>query len=158
MEFLGGQGQSSALSKQQESAGANCPERLRCGGRAKVLDTFRRGDFRELLPGGRGASPLDPRLLKSCLESATPRLRTCGGGRRLWFIGAGGPLSASLRTAIELETAQTPAVAIDAYSDFVIGWEIEGMSLPRVAADLIDNQRDAAQLALLLHTRLDIDW
>ncbi len=68
MEFLGGQGQSSALSKQQESAGRNCPERLRCGGRAKVLDTFRRGDFRELLPGGRGASPLDPRLLKSCLE------------------------------------------------------------------------------------------
>ena len=32
------------------------------------------------------------------------------------------------------------------------------MSLPRVAASLIDNQRDAAQLASLLHTRLDIEW
>ena len=59
---------------------------------------------------------------------------------------------------IELEAAEPPTVAIDPHSDFVIGWEIEGISLPRVAAQLIDNQRQVAQLAALLHTRLDIDW
>ena len=65
---------------------------------------------------------------------------------------------AALRTAIELETAQLPSVAIDSHSDFVVGWEHEGMSLSRVAAQLVENDRDAAQLALRLHTRLDIDW
>jgi hypothetical protein len=63
-----------------------------------------------------------------------------------------------VRKAIEDETTQPPAEAVDAYSDFVIGWEVEGMSLPRVAANLIDNQHDAARLASHLHTRLDIDW
>ena len=32
------------------------------------------------------------------------------------------------------------------------------MSLPRVAERIIDSQRDAAQLARLVHTRQDIDW
>jgi hypothetical protein len=67
-------------------------------------------------------------------------------------------LDDSLPTAIALETGQPPSVAIDRDGDFVIGWEVEGMPLSRVAAELIDNQREAAQLASLLHTRLDIDW
>jgi hypothetical protein len=53
-----------------------------------------------------------------------------------------------LRAAIGLETAQLPSVAVDTHSDFVVGWEMEGLSLPRVAASLVDNQPDTAQLAL----------
>jgi len=157
-EFLGGPGEPSALLERPGPACEELCERLRQAARAKVHDTLRRDDFRELLPGGPGEFQLEPRILKSCLESAVPRLGACGGRRRLWFIGACDHLSASLRLALENETAQPPAVALDAYSDFVIGWEVEGMSLPRVAAQLIDNQRDAARLASLLHTRLDIDW
>ncbi|MGO9111797.1 MAG: tubulin-like doman-containing protein [Thermoguttaceae bacterium] len=144
--------------RQHGPTGGDLLDRLREAGRAKVLDALRRDDFRELLPGKRGESPLEPKLLKSCLESAAPHLGTCGGSRRLWLMGVCDALSASLRAAIGLETAQPPSVAIDSHGDFVIGWEIEGLSLSRVAADLIDNQRDAAQLATLLHTRLDIDW
>ncbi len=157
-EIFAGQGEPSAPSERQESVRGNLLERLRQAGRTKVLDALRHGGFRELLPGGRGKSPLEPRLLKSCLESAAPRLGACGGSRRLWLIGACDPPSTSLRSMIELEAAEPPTVAIDPHSDFVIGWEIEGISLPRVAAQLIDNQREVAQLAALLHTRLDIDW
>ncbi len=68
------------------------------------------------------------------------------------------PSGDSLRAALALEAGQTPSVAIDSRADFVVGWEIEGMPLSRVAAGLIDNQHEAAQLASLLHTRLDIEW
>ena len=46
----------------------------------------------------------------------------------------------ALRVAIAVETPQPPSVAIDPAGDFVLGWEIEGMPLSRVAAELIDNQ------------------
>jgi serine/threonine protein kinase len=138
--------------------GGRLLDRLRRAASTKVIDALRRGEFRDLLPGGSGGAPLEPKLLKSSLEAAEPRLRTCGGGRRSWMIGPCDLSSRSPQAVVELGTAQPPAVAIDAQGDFVVGWEIEGMSLPRVAAELIDNQREAAQLALLLHTRLDIDW
>jgi serine/threonine protein kinase len=107
---------------------------------------------------GRTEEERGPALLKSCLESAAPRLGTCGGSRRLWLTGSCDALSDSLRAAIEREAGQRPSVVLDSHSDCACGWEIEGMSLPRIAASLIDNQRDAAQLASLLHTRLDIEW
>jgi len=155
---LGGAGESLTTSLRKDSSRANLLERLRQSGRAKVLDTLRRDDFRELLPGGLGDSRLKPGLLKPYLERAAPHLDACGGSRRLWLIGACDALSASLRAAIELETAQVPSVVIDPHSDFVVGWETEGMSLPHVAARLIDNQRETAELASRLHTRLDIAW
>jgi len=107
---------------------------------------------------GRAEEEIRPELLKSCVERAAPRLQACGGSRRLWSIAPSAALGAALRAALELETTQQPSLAIDSHSDCVIGWEIEGMSLPRVAADLIDNQRDIASLAARLHTRLDIAW
>ncbi len=107
---------------------------------------------------GRAEEEIRPELLKPCLERAAPRLQACGGSRRLWSIAPSAALGAALRGALELETTQQPSLAIDSHSDCVIGWEIEGMSLPRVAADLIDNQRDIASLAARLHTRLDIAW
>ena len=100
----------------------------------------------------------EPADLKSCLATATPGLSGCGGRRRLWLTGTSDAVSNALRAAIERETGQAPSVVIDSHGDCACGWEIEGMSLPRVAASLIDNQRDAAQLASLLHTRLDIEW
>ena len=157
-KILGDQGELSAPVERPGPARRNLLERLRQAGRVKVLDTLRRGEFRELLPRGPGESPLEPGLLKSCLESAAPRLHACGGGRRLWLVAASDALGGKLRSAIEIEAMQSPSVAIDSRSDFVVGWEIEGMSLARVAAQLVDNQRDAAQLALRLHTRLDIAW
>ncbi|MGA2256562.1 MAG: tubulin-like doman-containing protein [Thermoguttaceae bacterium] len=156
--ILGGPGEPSAPLEKQGPARGNLLEQLQPAGRAMVLDTLRRDGFRELLPGGLRESPLEAGLLKRCLESAAPRLDACGGSRRLWLIGTSDSAAATLQAAIELDTMQVPSVAIDSRSDFVVGWEIEGMSLPRVAAHLVDNQRDAAQLALRLHTRLDIDW
>ncbi len=100
----------------------------------------------------------EPADLKSCLATATPGLSGCGGRRRLWLTGTSDAVSDALCAAIERETGQAPSVVIDSHGDCACGWEIEGMSLPRVAASLIDNQRDAAQLASLLHTRLDIEW
>ena len=51
-----------------------------------------------------------------------------------------------------------PSLAIDSHSELVVGWVIGGMPLPRVAAQIIDERRDAARPARLLHTRLDIAW
>ena len=127
-------------------------------GRMPDLDVLRGGEFRELLPGECCEPPLELDLLKACLEDAAPRLETCGGNRRLWLFGACDATRESLRAAIELETSRIPSVVVDSHVDFVVGWEVEGMSLPRVAAYLMDNQRDAAQLASRLHTRVDIAW
>ena len=84
-EFLGGPGETLLLMERRPAC-EHLRERLRQAGRAKVLETLRRGDFRELLPAAQGESQLDPRYLKACLESAAPRLTGCGGSRRLWFV------------------------------------------------------------------------
>src|SRR5208283_2715276 len=123
--ILGGEGEPSALLESQEPPGTPPLERLRQAARAKVLDALRRGEFRELLPGARAESPMEPGPLKSCLESAAPRLQACGGRRRLWLAGPCEAPVAELRAAIELETKQLPSMAVDAQSDFAVGWEIE---------------------------------
>ncbi len=77
---------------------------------------------------------VEPADLKPCLETATPRLNGCGGRRRLWLTGPSDAVSDALCAAVERETGQVPSVVIDSHSDCACGWEIEGMSLPRVAA------------------------
>jgi len=155
---LGGEGQPSVLSEGQEPAFTQLLERLRQAARAKILDTLRRSEFRELLPSKVRESPMGRGSLKPYLESATSRLEACGGSRRLWLAGPCETSVAALRTAIGVEATQLPSVAVDAHSDFVVGWETEGLSLPRVAASLVDNQLDAAQLAVRVYTRMDIAW
>jgi hypothetical protein len=157
-EYLGGPGETPVLIDRRGATRDDLRERLRQAGRVYVIDALRRGDFRVLLPAAQGEAGLEPQLLKACLENAAPRLTECGGGRRLWFVSASDHVSALVHKSLEDETTQPPAAAVDASSDFVIGWEVEGMPLSRVAANLIDNQRDAARLASLLHTRQDIDW
>ncbi len=127
-------------------------------GRAQIVDSLASNEGSELLPNETGQSLVASGLLKSCLESAAPLLTACGGSRRLWLIGEDDGVRATLRAEIERETAQSPSVAVDSQGDFVVGWEVEGLSLARVAACLMDSQPDIAQLALRLHTRLDIAW
>jgi hypothetical protein len=127
-------------------------------GRTQIVDAIGPGEGSEVLPNEPSQSPVASGFLKPWLESAAPRLAACGGSRRLWLIGADDNVRATLRAEIECETAQSPSVAVDSQGDFVVGWEVEGMSLARVAACLMDNQPDIAQLALRLHTRLDIAW
>jgi serine/threonine protein kinase len=157
-EYLGGPGETPVLIDRRGATRDDLRERLRQAGRAYVLDALRRGDFRVLLPAAQGEPQLEPQLLKACLENAAPRLTECGGSRRLWFVGASDHVSALVQKSLEDQSTQPPAAAVDASSDFVIGWEVEGMSLSRVAANVIDNQREVARLASLLHTRQDIDW
>jgi hypothetical protein len=157
-EYIGGPGETPLLIDRRGATREDLRERMRQAGRVNVLEALRRDDFRELLPAVQNETWLEPQVVKSCIESAAPRLSECGGSRRLWFVGASDHVGALVRKTLEDESIQPPATAVDACSDFVIGWEVEGMSLPRVAANLIDNQHDAAQLASLLHTRLDVDW
>jgi hypothetical protein len=157
-EYLGGTAETPVLIDRRGATRDDLRERLRQAGRAYVLDALRRGEFRVLLSAAQGELRLEPELLKACLEHAAPRLTECGGSRRLWFVGASDHVSALVQKSLEDETTLQPAAAVDASSDFVVGWEVEGMPLSRVAAHLIDNQRDAARLGSLLHTRQDIDW
>jgi hypothetical protein len=157
-EFLGGPGETPLLVDRRGATRDDLRERLRQAARIYVLDALRGDDFRELLPAAHDETQLEPQLVKACLEKAAPHLSECGGSRRLWFVGASEHVSTLVRKALEDQSIQPPAAAVDTCSDFVIGWEVEGMSLPRVAANLIDNQRDVAQLASLLHTRLDVEW
>lgn len=140
-------------------------------GRQSLLDTLRQAardavlakvqslDLTGVLTPSSGDSPL-----AEALRSARPRLARCGGRQRL--IGLASPplvepvrqvMAASTCEAAAVATA-TPAVLPAEPGELAFVYELGDLSLPHVAAHLLDFRPDLAEAASRLHTRCDIAW
>jgi hypothetical protein len=109
------------------------------------------------------ASADDDNPLKKGIRKAEPWLQRCGGRRRLLFVMpqelAGNYSPATLAAQLgPSEFKQLPGVAASTTSDLVVLFELGDVSLPHVAAHLLDFRRDLAEAAHRLHTRSDITW
>lgn len=101
--------------------------------------------------------------IRRCLSGAKPALQACGGRRRLYCIlpaeAAQAITSETLAAQIGPEEFSQPTTVIpDASGDVVLLFEMGEMSVKHVAASLIDQRADLAELATRLFTRSDVTW
>jgi hypothetical protein len=145
------------------SAGGEARENLiatiRSGARQAALATVQSIDLASLLLKTQdGESPL-----AKCVSEARPWLERCGGRRRLIFVipqnlvGQYSPATLSGQLASGLFT-QLPGVAPGTGCDLVLLFELGDVSLPHVAANIVDFRRDLAEASSRLQTRSDITW
>jgi serine/threonine protein kinase len=96
--------------------------------------------------------------LKRCLEQAQPKLLACGGGRRLLMLAPESPTSQTLPGIVEQTCQQRPTLQADVDCDLVACSEVENVPLDGIAALLVDDAPQCAELARRLHTRVDVEW
>lgn len=109
-----------------------------------------------VLSAAAGESPL-----ATALKAARPRLARCGGRQRLICL-VPPPLTEPMRQALAQQAASdqwaAPAVLPAEAGDLAVLYELGDLSLPHVAAHLLDFRPDLAEAAGRLHTRCDVTW
>lgn len=112
-----------------------------------------------LLAPGASDSPL-----AEALKSARPRLACCGGRQRLICL-APASLTDVVRQALATCTSSAAGLATSTLAmlptepgDLALIYELGDLSLPHVAAHLLDFRPDLAEAAGRLHTRCDVAW
>jgi hypothetical protein len=112
-----------------------------------------------LLSSADGDSPL-----AEALKAARPRLACCGGRLRLICLtppslaeAVRQALAASAKSTSQ-SAAATAALVPAEPGDLALIYELGDLSLPHVAAHLLDFRPDLAQAASRLHTRCDVNW
>jgi hypothetical protein len=92
------------------------------------------------------------------LETATPRLLSTGGGKRLLLVHPEGPGHAQLQELIQREFNESVSAVADPGGEMVLCYEVEQLAPERVAADLIGMRQDYTEMASRLRTRIDVPW
>ena len=134
------------------------PSALRALAQAQVFAALKEIPIAEALLGVTDDAPSRLVRLKECIDAARPRISGCGGGQRLLAILPDNPQGAALQTAVSQEL-QPPATVVGyAEPDVVFAYELQDLSIPHVAARLIEDRTDFAQMAARLHTRIDVVW
>ncbi|MBN2023950.1 MAG: protein kinase [Pirellulales bacterium] len=135
-------------------------EQLRTAARTTIAEALGRLDVAgRLLTSGRATGEADEGgdLVRSALELARPTIAVGGGARRLLVVcpeQAAGALAAAVRDRGQ----SNPAVVVDRSGEVIVCWEIGRLSANRLAASLVVDRPDCAELAARLHTRLDVAW
>ena len=96
--------------------------------------------------------------LKDHLDAALPQLNKCGGSRRLLLVLPQEATDSPLPELVQRELDVAPSVVFDSVDDVTICYEFERISLPIVAAALVDNRPEYIEIASRLHSRTDVTW
>jgi serine/threonine protein kinase len=134
------------------------PRILRRTAHTIILRTLRKVSLREITIAEAGKSCEPIFSLADGLKSATPWLNQCGGARRLLLLAPETSSRAKLVAQLGEECEAGPTVVGDKENDVVLCYETEQLSLPRVAATILDQRFQVAEVAARLHTRTDVHW
>jgi len=152
-EFFGPQGGMLAATA---ALRATLPNTLRNVVRKAVRAAQSRGDAVERLLGG---DSQDSGLkLRESLAAATPRLLACGGAKRLMTVLPYGCNPQTLQEMLDREFGESATFVMDGAEEAMFCYEAEQLAVNHVAAALLDDRRDLAEVASRVHTRSDIDW
>ena len=105
-----------------------------------------------------GKGPQASLILRNCLEAAIPRLLKCGGASRLLLSVSQDLEPERLNEELGNMSDYDPTVVSLTHPDMVLCCEAEGLSLEKVAGELVHNRPDYVELASRLHTRIDVNW
>jgi hypothetical protein len=133
------------------------PSALRAEAQAQVFDALKGIPVASALLGAAEDPESRRERLNECINAARPRISACGGGQRLLAILPDNPQRDALRAAV---AELSPPATVVGYSepDVVFAFELQDLSIPHVAARLIEDRTDFAQMAARLHTRVDVVW
>ena len=92
------------------------------------------------------------------LDEMSPLLSACGGCRRVLLAVPEGSADAYVQDAVRKHLAGPPTVVCAPVEDTVLCCDAEQLPLGRVAAFLLGDRPDFAQIARRLHTRIDVAW
>lgn len=154
-EFFAPQGGMLAASGTLRAA---LPNALRNVVRRAIRAVQNRGDAVERLVGSSPDDGMTALKLKEALTAATPGLLACGGAKRLLAVLPYGCNAQPLQETLEAEFGETPAVVMDGTEDATFCCEAEQLPVDFVAAQVLDDRRDLAEVASRVHTRSDIEW
>jgi serine/threonine protein kinase len=160
-EFLGIDGCLTDILCRRVDLRGTLPARLRAAARAVVLDALRQIDVADVLfPALRGDVPPDEpgEPLRGALRRATPDWLDTGGAARLLLFLPEGTSVDRLQSLLEREAGARATVARDVGGDLLLGCEVAGLSLPRIAATLVADRPDCREAAARLHARIDVAW
>jgi len=91
------------------------------------------------------------------LKQATPAMIECGGGKRMLMVLGESVDSKPIAQTLKNEFSESPHV-MRFGSDAFVCFECQGLSLPHIAVELVQNRPDLAKLAARLRSRSDIGW
>jgi len=131
--------------------------RLRAAARRTIAEAVRTLNPAQwlLARGELDENPVD--LVEASLALAQPRLPTSGATRRL-LLACPPSASADLGAAIGQHGDLAPTVLDDGSGEVVFLVEAGRLSAAELAAALVANRPDFAELAARLHTRVDVPW
>lgn len=99
------------------------------------------------------------RWLTESLELAVPNLvNSCGGASRLLIAIPRGAHGARLSMVAEKQIADFPKILPATQGDVIFCYEVGEIPAPQVAARLMVNCADCAELVSRIHTRIDVNW
>ena len=93
-----------------------------------------------------------------CIDAARSRLADEAAGTRLLLIAPKDADITALRQSLTSDDKQHVTIVHSSEGDFIACQEAELLEVRSVAARLIDNRRDFAEIAQRLHTRIDVHW
>jgi hypothetical protein len=92
------------------------------------------------------------------LKSAEPTFSQCGGARRLLVMAPAGFPANELTAKSSQEGTAEPTIVADGGHDVIVCYETEHLSLPHVAAAVLDQRLQYVEVASRLQTRADVSW
>ena len=99
------------------------------------------------------------RSIRECVQAATPDvLCEAGGCTRALLVAPRDLEGTRLRENIEQIAGCETTVVFDSGKDVTLCYEVENVSVDNVLNGLVRSRPDCQELALRLHTRIDIDW
>lgn len=92
------------------------------------------------------------------LPDAIPRLPKSGGGKRLLVVSPQTTQEETVRNGLKHCEDRQFSLIRSGVSELALCYEVQDLSLPIVAARLVEHHENCIQAASRLHTRIDVSW
>jgi serine/threonine protein kinase len=97
--------------------------------------------------------------IPAALKSAAPaRFAMCGGRQRLLVVAPDAVASGLTPDTFGGAASTVPTIVADPNAEMLFCYEVEGIALPRVASEVLDQRFQIIEAAARLHTRTDVHW
>jgi hypothetical protein len=132
--------------------------RLRAAARKLILATMQSVNMSRLSERSNDSAEVDSSELLRCVEAARPRVADAMAGSRLLVIMPQNVDETRIRESLADEHGSGLSIVHSGKGDLIAVFEVEQLSVDRVAGQLVDYRQDYIEIAKRLHTRTDVSW
>jgi hypothetical protein len=126
--------------------------------RQTLLKALKNFTMQEILASDESGERQPLFSLSDAVKAAKPGLADCGGARRLLLVAPEDYSTTKLAEQLDGDVLEPPTMIAGAESDVLLCYEVEQLSLRRVAASILNQRFQNVETASRLHTRIDVPW